>query len=153
MPVGLYCGGRGIHNHRRRRVPIWLYVRRHSNQLYRVQPRWDMYYVRAGEYNIQRQHRLICIRTTLRNGIDHPGTTCHPSAEGNFSPRRHSHVEYQRHGHTRMPTAPGPRANIVCVGGSGGGWRSPDRRGVVRECKNTPLLPLVIASKAWRSSK
>ena len=34
-----------------------------------------------------------------------------------------------------------------------GGWRSPDRRGVVRECKNTHLAPIVIASKAWRSSK
>ena len=38
----------------------------------------------------------------------------------------------------------GARANIVCVGGSGG---------VVREFKNMHLLSIVIASKAWRSSK
>ena len=86
----------------------------------------------------------------------------------------------------------GPRANIVCVGGSKAGGVScrarrgvgyndhpglrpplrrgelcpatvrsqfpsiggvPQRGGVVRDFKKMPLLPIVIASKAWRSSK
>ena len=47
----------------------------------------------------------------------------------------------------------GPRANIVCVGGSGRGCRALHDGGVVREPKKPHLLPFVIASKAWRSSK
>ena len=58
---------------------------------------------------------------------DHPGTSCHPSAEGNFGPRRN------------VPSSP-PLD----------GWAQP---GVVREFKKPHLVPLVIASKAWRSSK
>ena len=36
---------------------------------------------------------------------------------------------------------PGPRANIVCVGGSGGGWRSPDRRGGGQRVQEYALSP------------
>ena len=53
--------------------------------------------------------------------------SCHPSAEGNFIPRRY------------VPSSPPLE-----------GWAQP---GVVRDFKKTQFLPLVIASKAWRSSK
>ena len=106
VPRGIYSRCHGLHNHSRRRMPIGPHINWHRNQLPCVQPRRFVYNVRAREYNIQRQHRLICIRTGLRNGIK-------------YKPSHHD-----AHRHT------GPRANIVCVGGSGGGWRSPDRRGV-----------------------
>ena len=53
---------------------------------------------------------------------DHPGTTCHPSAEGNFSPRRY------------VATFPPLE-----------GWAQP---GVVRELKNPHLIPILCHSRA-----
>ncbi len=53
---------------------------------------------------------------------DHPGTSCHPSAEGNFSPRRY------------VPSSPPLE-----------GWAQP---GVVREFKKTHLLPILCHSRA-----
>ena len=69
MPRGIYSRCHGLHNHSRRRMPIGPHINWHSNQLYRVQPRRFVHHVRAREYDIQRQHRVICIRTGLRNGI------------------------------------------------------------------------------------
>ena len=129
MPRGIYSRCHGLHNHSRRRMPIGPHINWHSNQLYRVQPRRFVHNVCTGEYNIQRQHRLICIRTGLRNGINHPVAQSAPPL---------------RRGELYPATV---RSQFPSIGGVA---RS---AGVVREFKNTHLVPFVIASKAWRSSK
>ena len=77
MPVGLYCGGGRVHDNCGRRVLIGLYVRRHSNQLYRVQSRRVVHNVRPGGCIVYRRHWDIRIHRGVCNGINHPGTTTH----------------------------------------------------------------------------
>ncbi len=121
MPVRLCCCCRGTYDHRKQLVPIGLYVRWYSDQLYHNQPRRFVHNVRTGEHYIQRQHRLIRIRPGLRHGINHPGL--------------------------RPPLRRGELCSRSVAGQS-----SPLRRGVdvvdgvVREFKNTHLLPFVITS-------
>ena len=132
VPVGLCSSGRGIYGHCEQFMPIGLYVRRHSHQLYRVQPRRVMHYVRPCGCIVYRRHWDIRIHRGVCYGIgcscwprvragyiiphppscsarpppphrwrwafwcgtvreyalydcDHPGTSCHPSAEGNLA--------------------------------------------------------------------
>ena len=121
MPVRLCCCCRGTYDHRKQLVPIGLYVRWCGDKLFGQQPRRFVHNVRTGEHYIQRQHWFILIRPGLRHGITHPGLR---------PPLRRGELATYRRGISSPPLE---------------GWRAL-HDGVVREFKNTHLLPFVITS-------
>ena len=81
VPVGLCSSGRGIYGHCEQFMPIGLYVRRHSHQLYRVQPRWVMHYVRPCGCIVYRRHWDIRIHRGVCYGI---GCSCWPRVRAGY---------------------------------------------------------------------
>ena len=81
MPVWIRCCCRGTHGYCEHFMPIGLYVRRHSNQLYRVQSRRVVHNVRPGGCIVYRRHWDIRIHRGVCYGI---GCSCWPRVRAGY---------------------------------------------------------------------
>lgn len=69
VPIGLCHNNRRIFRYSQQFLYIWIYIRRHGDQLFGIITNWFMYYVCAGRYQLHRFIRHIRIYVRMPVGI------------------------------------------------------------------------------------